>query len=103
MRVVCKMMTVVIIFQSEVRLECSQAADRISALNALMSGPQSAFALIRTHETLLVALLRRITSCCWESQTVADTNKQEHKGEKGQKQGYPFKTPTALIQGQASA
>lgn len=100
--VVCEMKAIVIIFQSGGRLERSQAADRISALNALMSGPQSEFALIRTHETLLVALLRRITSCRWESWTVADTNKQEHEGEKGQKQGHPFKTPTDLIWGQPS-
>lgn len=33
---------------------------------------------------------------------MADTNKQEREGEKGQKQGHPFKTPTALIWGQGS-
>lgn len=66
MRVVCEIKAIVIIFQSGARLECSQAADRISALNALMSGLQSEFALIRTQETLLVALLGQITSSHWE-------------------------------------
>lgn len=62
MLVVCEMKARVII-SSGVRLECSHAADRISALSTLVSSPQSEFVLIRTHKTLLVEGLRRITSC----------------------------------------
>lgn len=97
--VVCEMKAIVIISRG-VRLECSQAADWISASSTLVSSPQSEFVLIRTHKTLLVAGLRRITTCHWENRTVADTNKQEREGEKVQKQGHRFKT--ALIWGQDS-
>lgn len=57
-------------FQSRVRLECSQAADRINALNSLVS---SEFVLIRTRGTLLAAELKCITSCHRESWTGTGT------------------------------
>lgn len=72
---------IVIISRAGLRLECSQAVDRISTLNSRVE-PTSEFALIRTRGTLLVAELKWITSCHRERRAATDTNKQLRPSER---------------------